>query len=41
LATLFLTISIARSTPAQNPLGAASKILVFYYSFFSRIYNYY
>ena len=28
LLMLFLTISIARSTPAQKPRGAANKILI-------------
>lgn len=32
---LFFTISIARSTPAQKPLGAAKKFLNFYFSFVS------
>ena len=35
---VFLTISIALSTPAQNPLGAAKKILISF-SFISNKYS--
>ena len=31
---VFLTISIALSTPAQNPLGAAKKILISFFIYF-------
>jgi len=33
-----LTISMARSTPAQNPLGFANKTLVFIEIYFEEIF---